>query len=470
MAPSVRTTERAARGQLRPVRRSFSRHASLRYRPTPTSDPQFVFFPDSRHFQPDRARDANIYGSQAGLRVHRAHDLEVKVGTLSSVTTDTKTSRRSTRRDAVRSRSRARSEPATTSACMRQTAYTPTEWPSSARAFATTRTPRRSRGRRRRLSPRVRLNFYRRPSLRRTSTTAASSSPPTSRTCARSRARRRAARSHQGTLPERDDFFEGGVIRRSPVGTRREALRLPQAQRSRNRRQHGARLGDRHGRQHRRTCITGSRVARVPADRAACPDTSTRRSITRTVCGAITGGFFPTAPPSLAVVRPRPRPAPVDGRPAPRTRVNRVYLSATGIYGSGPHQRRGHHGAVGTGLFDFNKGIHVDSNFILNASAGYSFVAGNTALRRSIYVDNVSQQLSAQGGVLQRPVRRPSPERADSTQRSDLEASNDHPAVTDPYAGAMPRLLIPLADLPLPNGFADAWRGSALRAWGTWWA
>ena len=44
---------------------------------------------------------------------------------------------------------------------------------------------------------------------------------------------------------------------------------------------------------------------------------------------------------------------------------------------------------IGRGLFDFNKNIHVDPNFIVNASAGYNVVVGNTAFRPEVFVDNL---------------------------------------------------------------------------------
>ena len=88
--------------------------------------------------------------------------------------------------------------------------------------------------------------------------------------------------------------------------------------------------------------------------------------------------------------------------------ANRCFLSATGIYGSG--LTNGVDPAdcnctVGTGLFDFNKAIHVDPSTIFNASAGYTIVAGQdgvsaAALRR----ERVQQEVLLEGRVLQRRV------------------------------------------------------------------
>jgi len=65
------------------------------------------------------------------------------------------------------------------------------------------------------------------------------------------------------------------------------------------------------------------------------------------------------------------------------------YLSATGIYGSGLINANDPDSTYGRGLFDFNTHNHVDPNFILNASAGYTFATGAIVVRPQLYVDNV---------------------------------------------------------------------------------
>ena len=64
-------------------------------------------------------------------------------------------------------------------------------------------------------------------------------------------------------------------------------------------------------------------------------------------------------------------------------------MSGTGIYGSGLTNGADPDASYGTGLLDFNKSIHVDPNFIVNASTGYAFNAGGTLIRPQIYVENV---------------------------------------------------------------------------------
>jgi hypothetical protein len=67
-----------------------------------------------------------------------------------------------------------------------------------------------------------------------------------------------------------------------------------------------------------------------------------------------------------------------------------MFATVTGLYGSGLTNGESPDSTYGRGLFDFNRGIHVDPNFILNTSAGYLIDLGNgVLLRPEIYVDNL---------------------------------------------------------------------------------
>ena len=97
--------------------------------------------------------------------------------------------------------------------------------------------------------------------------------------------------------------------------------------------------------------------------------------------GAITGGFFPNQPPSGFFDLDHDQRLSVVG--SATYSPSRLYFSGTGIYGSG--LTNGVNPAdcncsYGTGLFDFNRGIKVAPSTIFNFSAGYSLVAGT--LRR----------------------------------------------------------------------------------------
>jgi hypothetical protein len=54
--------------------------------PEPNDDPQFVFFPDTTHFDLSEQRSFNTYGIKADFTMHPSNDVEFKVGTLSSIT------------------------------------------------------------------------------------------------------------------------------------------------------------------------------------------------------------------------------------------------------------------------------------------------------------------------------------------------------------------------------------------------
>ena len=103
--------------------------------------------------------------------------------------------------------------------------------------------------------------------------------------------------------------------------------------------------------------------------------------------GAITGGFFPDQPPSGKFDLDHDQR--LSGVASVVYSSRGLYVSATGIYGSGLTNGNDPDSTYGIGLFDFNKSIKVDPSFILNASAGYTLVAGGVVLRPQLYVDNV---------------------------------------------------------------------------------
>ncbi len=101
----------------------------------------------------------------------------------------------------------------------------------------------------------------------------------------------------------------------------------------------------------------------------------------------ITGGFFPAdSSPGYFDLDHDQR---LSGVASAVYSSRGFYLSATGIYGSGLINANDPDSTYGRGLFDFNKHIHVDPNFIVNASAGYSFAVGSAIVRPQLYVDNV---------------------------------------------------------------------------------
>ena len=86
------------------------------------------------------------------------------------------------------------------------------------------------------------------------------------------------------------------------------------------------------------------------------------------------------------------------------TTTNDCRIVGSATYSPGPllPQRHGIYGSgltngvdpadcgcgFGRGLFDFNKGTHVDPSTIFNLSGGYTISAGKTVLQPEIYVEN----------------------------------------------------------------------------------
>jgi hypothetical protein len=105
----------------------------------------------------------------------------------------------------------------------------------------------------------------------------------------------------------------------------------------------------------------------------------------------ITGGFLPSEPPSgyFDLDHDQRLSLAASGTWS----ANRVFVSGTAIYGSGltnglttedlPNAD------YGTGLFDFNRAFKVNPSTIVNASAGYTFLVGSAVLRPQIYVENL---------------------------------------------------------------------------------
>jgi hypothetical protein len=103
--------------------------------------------------------------------------------------------------------------------------------------------------------------------------------------------------------------------------------------------------------------------------------------------GPITGGFFPAATPdNYFDLDHDQRLSAVASLVYSR---RGLYLSATGTYGSGLTNGNDPDSTYGTGLLDFNKSIHVDPSFIINASAGWAVTIGRTVLRPQVYVENL---------------------------------------------------------------------------------
>lgn len=369
----------------------FARSASLHYNPDPNDEAQFVFYPNTKDtFNLAENRNANVVGLKLDYATHPSHGLEVKFGTLSSVTSGHEDFSTFNAGGVLGPQSNSNLSGHDIGA-YGQTTYAPAEWFELRTGIRYDSHNAPFVGTQSQFSPRLRLSFF--PS---TATTAYAyygrQFMPTS--IEDLRAITSAAQNGEvdkGTVPERDDFFEAGLIQRLP--------------------QFGviAKLAAYHKRSSPgiddntvpgSSIVTDVNIEQVRISgletvlefRPSGPLTGYLNAAINHAygVGTITGGFFPDAPPShsffdldhdqrLSVV------GSVTYAPG------RFFLSGTGIYGSG--LTNGVDPAdcgcrVGRGLFDFNSGTHVDPSAIFNVSGGYTIVAGRTVLQPEVYVEN----------------------------------------------------------------------------------
>ena len=193
------------------------------------------------------------------------------------------------------------------------------------------------------------------------------------------------------TLPERDHFFEGGVIHRFPQGVVAKLSYYHKA----------SSPGIDDNTVPGSAIVTSVNIEQVRIDGLEAvlelhPQESPLSANLNVAIshaygyGTITGGFFPDAPPSGYFDLDHDQRLSVLGNVA--YTEGRYFVSATGIYGSGLTNGvdpADCNCSYGRGLFDFNSGIKVKPNFILNASAGLTFVVGETTVRPEVYVDNL---------------------------------------------------------------------------------
>ena len=346
----------------------FFRHSSLRYDPDPNDDPAFQFFPDTTPFNISENRSANIYGVKFDYTLRRGHETEFKFGTLSSVTTgheDFSTFNATSFGP--------QSNVALTGNDLGfygETAYSPTERLQIRGGLrfdsqSAPNTPTQSQ-----VSPRIRLNFY--PSAL---TTAylyyGRLFMPTNIEDLRTiTSAAQGGAANQPTLPERDNFYEAAVIHRFPKSGLVAKLSMYHKQSNPgiddNTVPGSAIVTDVNIAHVRVTGIEGVLEAQPKGPFSGYINAALNHAYGY---GAITGGFFPAAPPSgnfdldhdqrLSVV--------AGGTYAPQ----HLFVSGLVIYGSGLTNGVAPadcHCSVGTGLFDFNTGTHVSPNTIFNAA------------------------------------------------------------------------------------------------------
>ena len=368
----------------------FYRHGELRYTPGKNDVPQFIFFPDTlTPYNIQENRNFNTLGVKADYSIHPAREMEIKFGTLSSLT---RGQENFSTADAA-----GNPGPGSNSSLKGwdaggygQISYSPVEvfeirtglrYDAHNAPFAGTRTQ---------WSPRVRLNFY----------------PNSANTLYVYYGRlflptnvedlRAVTSVAQGgiatdpTLPERDNFYEAGYVHRFPFGlvSKFAGYRKESSPGIDDNTVPGSAI------------VTSVNIAKVkitgietvqeirpPGPFSAYLNVALNHAYGH---GPITGGFFPAADPQGFFDLDHDQRMSALG--SATYSLRQAYASLTGVYGSGLTNGVAPadcNCSYGTGLLDFNKGIKVNPSFILNGSTGFSFGFGRALVRPEFYIDNI---------------------------------------------------------------------------------
>jgi len=365
---------------------AFFRDGSLHYVPGASDQPSFIFYPDTTPYNLTENRSFRTTGVKLDYSIQPHHGLEFKTGVLAGFTTG--------HEDFETADSAGNPGPASNSSLRgsdvgvyAQTAIAPSdhiELRAGAR-FDNHNAP--FAGNQHQLSPRIKLSFFPNPANTfylyygrlflptnvedlRAITSVADSGVVAA-----------------PTLPERDHFFEAGYVHRFPAGVvaklsgyyKRSSPGIDDNTVPGSAITTSVNIG-----QVRITGIEGVLEIRPPGPVSAYANVALNHAYG---FGAITGGFFPAQPPAGTFDLDHDQRLSAVGSLLYSNQG--LFVSATGIYGSGLTNGASPDATYGTGLFDFNRSIKVNPSFILNASAGYTFVVRGTVLRPQVYVENV---------------------------------------------------------------------------------
>ena len=366
----------------------FYRYGSLTFTPGPNDDPQFVFFPDTNAYNLREDRSFTTLGLKFDYLYRTSHDFEFKTGVLTQFTRG--------REDFVTSTPDGATGPASNSNLTghdiggyAQTSWTPSEGVELRTGLRYDVHSAPFAGDVSQLSPRARLNVYFGPATTLYLYYGRLFVPTNVEDLRAVTSVAQGGVTANHTLPERDNFYEVGLLHRFPVGV--------VAKLSAYRKESEPGIDD--------NTVPGSaivtsvniyhvRVTGVEAVLEVHPTGPVSADVNVALnhaygYGAITGGFFPSEPPSGYFDLDH------DQRLSSTASVSysagNFFATATGIYGSG--LTNGADPAScdcsGTGLLSFNKGVHVDPNLVENVSAGYTFAVGTTSVRPELFVENV---------------------------------------------------------------------------------
>jgi hypothetical protein len=365
----------------------FYRHGSLTYTPGAGDVAQFIFYPDTlTPYNLSEDRSFDTYGTKIDVTVRPRHGVMFKVGELTSLTRG--------HEDFVTTAQDGSPGPASNSdlegwdfGAYVEGAFSPSEaleirpgvrFDAHNAPFAGTQTQ---------VSPRIRLNFYPAPGTTLYAYYGRLFMPTNVEDLRAITSSAQAGAATTPTLPERDHFFEAGIVRRFPVGV--------VAKVSGYYKRSAPGIDD--------NTVPGSaivtsvnieqvRVAGIETAIEIRPPGSFSGYVNLALShaygfGTITGGFFPSEPPGGAFDLDHDQR--LSGLASLTYAHGPMDLSVTGTYGSGLTNGEDPDSTYSTSLFAFNKSIKVAPSFVTNASAGYTISAGPTAVRLSLYVENV---------------------------------------------------------------------------------
>ena len=369
----------------------FYRHGTLDYMPGVGDEAQFFFFPDTTTAYTLREnRLFNTSGIKFDFLNHPAQHLEFKTGVLAQRTTGQEAFQ-ATAQDGTVGPGSASGLTGSDVGTYAQVAYSPVEkfelrtgvrFDAHTAPFA---------GTQRQVSPRLRLNFF--PS---SATTLfgyyGRLFVPTNVEELRTITNAGLGETADPTLPERDNFYEVGLVHRFAVGGIVAKL-------SGYRKDSSPGIDD--------ATIPGTaivtsvnidqiRVDGIDGVLEIRPQGPFSGYVNASIIHAygkapITGGFLPSGPPSSYFDLDHDQRISLVA--SGTYSANKLFISAMGIYGSGLTNGLTTDNApdatYGTGLFALNRAFKVDPSAILNASAGYTIITGGVVVRPQLYVENV---------------------------------------------------------------------------------
>lgn len=369
----------------------FLRTGSLDFTPGAADDPAFSFYPDTLHlYNLNERRNFTTIGLKADYLVRPQHGLEVKLGVLAQSTMG---------HEQFQSIDGAgRFGPGSNSDLTgsdvggyAQTAWVPEEhfelrtgvrFDAHTAPFA---------GTQHQVSPRVRLNFYPSPA---TTLYAYYGRQfiPTNVEELRDITNSTLGAVAQPTLPERDHFYEAGVVHRFPFAglvTKLSGFHKTSTPGIDDATIPGSAIVTSVNIQEATVDgLEGVIELRPSGPLSAYLNASLNHAWGR---GIVQGGFLPAAPPKSNFDLDHDQRISLVG--STTYSANRMFATATVIYGSGLTNGLGTDDlpstTMGTGLFDRNRAFKVDPNTVVNASAGYTFITGDIVLRPQLYIENL---------------------------------------------------------------------------------